>query len=309
MLGVRVCVTTTAPLTHGSDEKAGNVSLCRRMPVSSQDGDISRVPVVSGNAFRGQLRRLLMRDMLDRVGIAKVSHDLYHTLFSGGALAKGDSPYNYPAAQIYADRVLVPSLGLFGASFRGHLLPSWLSAGIVWALCMETSPYLRRVYEHGRHMDSLPEARSLTSMTFLTRRGQVDQDIVDGKESESGDGSMIYEIESINTGVTMIGCHRIKRNATPQARGAFAHGLSLWIGNAQVGGKASIGHGAFDVNGVRIDYTGGCSDIHTTSDEIDKALDSESRPYVDHMMEHADAIRSWLVANGATAAQAVALPA
>jgi hypothetical protein len=55
--------TCNAPLAHGSfGESAGNATLIRRMAIVSLPG-MPRVPVVSGNALRGTLRRLIMREL------------------------------------------------------------------------------------------------------------------------------------------------------------------------------------------------------------------------------------------------------
>ena len=44
------------------------------------------VPVISGNSIRGILRRIVMRDFCNRVGVKKLKKDIYHQLFTGGSI-------------------------------------------------------------------------------------------------------------------------------------------------------------------------------------------------------------------------------
>jgi len=83
---------TLSPLSHGSDQKAGNATVFRRMQVMSTCGRMLNLPFYAGNAVRGELRDLLGDHFLksieieNRKDLPKVAMWFFHTLFSGGAL-------------------------------------------------------------------------------------------------------------------------------------------------------------------------------------------------------------------------------
>ena len=59
-----------SPLHHGAfSTDTGNVGLVRRESVRLSTGEVVAVPCVSGGAIRGILRRLIMRELLDRLGL------------------------------------------------------------------------------------------------------------------------------------------------------------------------------------------------------------------------------------------------
>ena len=80
-----------SPLSHGSDKKAGNATLFRRMQVLTDGGTLT-LPYYAGNALRGQMRDLLADHFLTTIGL-KVSRNhpvvslwFFYALYSGGAL-------------------------------------------------------------------------------------------------------------------------------------------------------------------------------------------------------------------------------
>ena len=86
---IRVTLKALSPIAHGAfGPSTGNTLLFRRVPIVSLMGR-PFVPAVSGNAIRGVLRRIVMRDLLDRCGFDKTSpgwDHLYAALANGGHL-------------------------------------------------------------------------------------------------------------------------------------------------------------------------------------------------------------------------------
>ncbi|MCZ4590637.1 hypothetical protein O4328_44720 [Rhodococcus opacus] len=63
-------MTVRSPISHRG-ELIGTTAICRRMKVLQPDGSVELVPVISGNSFRGVLRRIgeeLLRDVLGYEG-------------------------------------------------------------------------------------------------------------------------------------------------------------------------------------------------------------------------------------------------
>jgi len=65
---IRGQIKLLTQLVHHGDEKTGSTPILRTMTIWSEALQKHvRVPFVSGNAIRGMLRRLIMRDLLELV--------------------------------------------------------------------------------------------------------------------------------------------------------------------------------------------------------------------------------------------------
>ena len=105
-------LTLLAPLMHFSDESLGTMQIQRTLKFNV-GGEFIDVPVYSGNAFRGELRRIGMRDYLNKLGISDegISAKLYYMLFTGGALTSG-STYD-EIGEKRELREMIPPISLF----------------------------------------------------------------------------------------------------------------------------------------------------------------------------------------------------
>ncbi len=89
-IGIRAKCET--PLAHGSDEKAGNSTLFRRISVLATNGNVLELPYYSGNALRGQMRDLLADHFITSIGLhpdrskPAVALWFFYALYCGGAL-------------------------------------------------------------------------------------------------------------------------------------------------------------------------------------------------------------------------------
>lgn len=276
MTSVGLVIRATSPISHASDEKAGNQQMVRRMPVIDRDGVRHDVPVVSGNAVRGQLRRIAADDMLRRCGVEKVPQRLYHTLFSGGTLTKGEAPStSHKIEEIRALRDLIPMIGLFGGTWKGEILPGWLLAGIFWPICRETSGVL------GHNPDGCIEARTLTSDVFYTRRDDEDGTWTK-EEATDAKSAMIFDVETVVAGTRFACEFRLRPARSEAALGLFAFALGEWEKAGVIGGQSSRGHGCFDVE--------------SRSEDIGQLAGL----YEDHMGQKRAEIRAWLESEGAS---------
>lgn len=133
---MRVLIKTLSPIVHSSfGPSAGNATLFRRIAC----GD-SAVPVVSGNALRGVMRRVVMRDLLDRCGLDVSSpgwDGLYAALANGGHLQGAEKSLD--PRKVRDLRASVPALSLFGAALKTWMLSGRMTVGVCWPRCSETS--------------------------------------------------------------------------------------------------------------------------------------------------------------------------
>lgn len=127
-----------SPLSHGAFDAGpdGNVMPLRRFPVML-DGQVVEVPAVSGNALRGRLRRIIMRDFLRLIGLGPDDPQwdwIYTHAVNGGALS-GSADTTVDPARIRRVRTNVPPLSVFGAALGSWFLPGRVSVGICWPVC------------------------------------------------------------------------------------------------------------------------------------------------------------------------------
>jgi len=147
-------------VSHLGDSAGGTTSIFRREKVLA-GGRVLEMPIISGNAFRGQLRDTGMRFMLRELGDPQLSPAAFHFLTSGGALTK-DSGRGLDIGQARKLRELIPLVGVFGGACGRQILEGKLQVGKWYPVCAEMREFLPPHYQH------LPEAElSVYEMTDL----------------------------------------------------------------------------------------------------------------------------------------------
>ena len=122
---VPLVFTVDAPLVHGGGTDGSNTQLFRRQ-TRVHDGETVRVPVVSGNALRGVLRRAGAWALWEALGEPKLTPAQARVLASGGAL-RTEKP---PALDVTAAvREWVDHIGVFGGAWGGDIHDGTLMVG------------------------------------------------------------------------------------------------------------------------------------------------------------------------------------
>jgi hypothetical protein len=238
-MAIKVKVRCTGPLHHGAfGDDAGNAALFRRERVVGIEG-MPEVPVVSGNAVRGVLRRIVMRGLLDRCGITAEEMEprdyqrLYAAVANGGHLdsSKGtavDTDY------IRALRTALPPVSLFGAAFYSWQLEGNLLSTFLWPHCTET-------YEAGLVEDAGDGRLAEELVTEVTHTRHIERE--HHNPDVSGVTPMPTTIEALATNTILSGEFWFKRPDELEAS-VLAWGLErLRI----LGGKSGAGLGRLDV--------------------------------------------------------------
>ena len=123
-------ITAASSVAHGGETR-GTITLLRRELIVQPDGAAVYIPVISGNAFRGRLRRIgeeLTRDILRYEG--QLPLPAAHALRGGGSLAK-TSAEPLSGQRLYQLRSLVPQIGVFGCAAGGRIIDGCLQVGKV----------------------------------------------------------------------------------------------------------------------------------------------------------------------------------
>lgn len=258
--------TALSAISHLGDSAGGTTSIFRRekMLVS---GRVQEIPVLSGNAWRGQLRDCGMRFMLSELGEPTLSPAAFHFLTSGGALTK-DAGRGLDIGQARKLRELIPLVGVLGGACGRQILEGKLQVGKWYPVCRETAAFLPE------HYQEMPEIRqSIFEMTDLHSFTRMDdakserwqkylpapertlleapktRKTKDGDEIAEKPGvaqQMRYSQEVLIAG-TRFYCWLSLADVTPLEYDAFASALIEWSKAPFIGGQSRHGCGLVEL--------------------------------------------------------------
>lgn len=228
---------TLSPISHGSDQKAGNATLFRRMDVMSDTGCKLNLPFYAGNAIRGEIRDLLADNLLENLGIEKkkIAKWFFYVIYSGGALSE-DAESTKALSEILGKngaingigfhkfRDTLPGLSLLGSAMGNRIIPGRLNF----------SDYRPECKEWGNGEKSVGE---LFDWLYLTRR-EDDEDYSEGENS-----SMIANTEVIKPGIIFHGGIDISKHISDLEKSALGMGLSLLKEKGYIGADNRRGFG------------------------------------------------------------------
>lgn len=227
MLGT---VTALSPLSHNGDTPGGNSTRLRHQVVMV-DGELRKIPYVSGNAVRGYLRRRAMTDMLRRIGYTVDATSaggkrLWHAMHSGGILQAKSGMDLADKIRVYDT---IPMLRLFGWAWGNQMIESRLKVANMMPMCSEIDG------------GDSPPIRKCTHTTYHTRRA-------DRRVEPEGDGAsqMIYNTEVFVAG-TKFRHEFALEDPEDLDVSALAHIIALWREYPTIGGKSAIGMGSVDI--------------------------------------------------------------
>lgn len=231
-------VTAASSITHGGLTR-GTITLLRRETLV-RDGQLFEVPVISGNAWRGRLRRTgeeLTRQVLRYEG--QLSLAAAHALRGGGTLVKR-SGEPLSGARLQRARALLPQLAVFGGA-AGRTIDGALMVGKLLPHVAETD-----------HLTGRKGSLSAFSLVQLEEYTRVDEGatsataalIDDAADAAplAGAGSLVYGIETFPAGTTFSTWLRLER-VSPLAAAFFLDVLQHWAATGRLGGRGSSGHG------------------------------------------------------------------
>lgn len=253
-------------VSHLGDSAGGTTSIFRREKVLA-GGRVLEMPIISGNAFRGQLRDTGMRFMLRELGDPTLSPPAFHFLTSGGALTK-DSGRGLDIGQARKLRELIPLVGVFGGACGRQILEGKLQVGKWYPVCAEMREFLPPHYQH------LPESElsvyEMTDLHSFTRTDDAKSEswqrylpseqrtlleapktkvAKDGTEIAEKSGTaqqMRYSQEVLIAG-TKFYCWLSLQDVTDLEYEAFASALIEWSKAPFVGGQSRHGCGEVEL--------------------------------------------------------------
>lgn len=238
-------LTALSSISQGGESRGLSTMLRREQVFDPDSGHLVPVPIISGNSFRGILRRIgedQLRDVLDYDG--QLSAAPAHALRGGGTLAKvNGEPLS--GSRLATLRRLVPQIGVFGAAGGGRIIEGSLQVGKV-------VPHLRET----RHITGVNSTRSAFDAVQIETYTRVDDSLghsfvaVDANaDQDPTSQQMLYRIETYPAGTTFSTWLSLTR-PTDLELAFFADILDTFTASGALGGRKAIGLGR-----VRTDLT------------------------------------------------------
>lgn len=276
--------TSLTPMQHGADEKSGNVSRFRMEAMTDLlTGRDVDVPLLSGNAIRGQLRDLLAADLFERVGLdpRQALTTLVHGLFSGGSIAEGNG--DAAGADVKARgfwRETIPAISLLGGCYENQVMSGWLRCQDARPVCRETAAAVASHVAPGVDPRDLARRLPLAQDLFVTRQlvRHAHRDL------EGAEGAqMLARFESVKAGTQWVhglSLSGLETSCPSIVKSCLAHALDLLTRVGTVGAGSARGFGGIAFDAYRSSVLGPLP----TSEE-----------YLEHLTTQREAIRMALV--------------
>lgn len=208
-----------------------------------------RVPVITGNSIRGQLRDSMAAHLLDTISSnsllgAKVSKDVFNILFSGGNINGAMKDDIEKAKNI---RKHFPLVSLMGGGLGDMIMAGKLICGFAYPVCTET--------EAITGIDSDISWHNLIDEIEFTRTDDGKNDrladyMLDAGEEKTAKAStqMRYSVQYMAAGTEFVQDFIFLDGVTDLEFGAFFAGIFKWFQVPRLGGMSAKGFGLFDAN-------------------------------------------------------------
>lgn len=252
-------------------ETIGTDSLLRREKIIQLDNSIEEVMVISGNAFRGQLRDCGMLYFLENVGIESMPLNVFHFLMSGGTLtAKGGAGLDIDFAQRL--RKLVPFVSIMGGAYGNQIMSGKLACGKIYPLSMECKRQIPEKF-HEKLTTSWRLWLQEEEYTRTDDSKKLDlQPMIESDDKPRDPQQMRYSVETIAAGAQFY--HRMDIfDVSELELGAFCSALEQFSEKPFLGGMHRIGLGKVNIKynhcdvGVQIKFDDECQQAKDMYDE------------------------------------------
>jgi CRISPR/Cas system CSM-associated protein Csm3 (group 7 of RAMP superfamily) len=232
-------LTALSPIHHGGNEKTGSTIGFRRIDMITKHG-VQEVPIIEGNAIRGKLRRLFMKDFLDRLGYELKTPRMYHFFYSGGTLEQVDDTKDSGVLNIDLRkqiRQLFIPIAIYGTSYLNQTFTGKLKVMKAIPICQELDGI---IYDCKKDftIDNPISFYELLSSSFQTRLDELKADRIENEDPTQ----MLIEYEVLIPG-TQFNHAFILEDPTKLEEACFSQLLQIWLDNTFIGGKSSIGFG------------------------------------------------------------------
>lgn len=237
----RIKYKMLAPVSHiGETASTGSYF----QTVLTADG---RVPVITGNSVRGQLRDSMAAHLLDTLSEGslipvKVSKDVFNILFSGGNI---NGAMKDDVGKAKTIRAHFPLVSLMGGGLGDMIMAGKLICSFAYPVCKETESITGTESDISWH--SLIDEMEFTR-TDDGKNDQLAAYMQDAGEEKTAKAStqMRYSVQYMAAGTEFVQDFIFLDGTTELELGAFYAGLLQWFKVPRLGGMAAKGFGLFD---------------------------------------------------------------
>lgn len=236
-------VTATSSIAHAGDSR-GTLTMLRRERIL-RDGVPIEVPVISGNSWRGRLRRIaeeLLREQLHYEGL--IPYAAAHVLRGGGALTKS-SKEPLSGRRLREVRDLVAPFAIFGGA-AGRVHDGALQVGKLIPHFEETQHLTGHpgpAQLHATQLETYTRHREDATAQFGELLFAGDQPLEE-TEVDDGPGPMLWRVETFPAGTTFSTWLHLS-NVSDVHHAFFVDVLNEFSRHGHLGGRAGTGHGRF----------------------------------------------------------------
>lgn len=203
-----------------------------------------RLPVITGNSIRGQIRDAGAAELLNRIG-CMVDKETFHVLFSGGNIS-GAMKDDVERAK--AVREAFPLISVLGGALGTMIMAGKLICGFVYPVCKETRDLIG--------CESDRSWRELIDEIEFTRTDDAKNDklaarITDVTAETTGTASqqMRYAVQYMAAGTQFVQKMQLLPGTTALEIGALLCAIRKWWEDApRLGGMSGKGFGLFDAD-------------------------------------------------------------
>lgn len=237
---MRIKYALTAPLSH-IGETASTGSYFQTVLTAS-----GRIPVITGNSIRGQLRdsctihflRILSESSL--IGV-KLDKDTFNILFSGGNI---NGTMKDDVAKAKEVRKHFPMISLLGGGLGDMIMAGKLLCGFVYPICAESEAITGIPSDISWH--NLIDEMEFTR-TDDSKNDKLSGYLADAAEEKTAKAStqMRYSVQYIAAGAEFVQDFIFLNGVNDLEMGAFYAGLRQWFKIPRLGGMAAKGFGFF----------------------------------------------------------------
>ena len=273
---MRIEYKLKAPLSH-IGESASTGSYFQTVLTSA-----GKLPVVTANSIRGQVRDAIAMHWLDLTG-AKLDKDVFNIFFSGGNL---NGTMKNDIAKAKAVREHFPGISLLGGGLGDMILAGKLICTMAYPVCKES--------EEITGLQSNISWHSLIDEIEFTRTDDgknelLDKYLIDPEADKTAKAStqMRFSVQYLSPGTELVQDIIFLPGTTDLEVGAFLAGLAKWWQIPRMGGMAARGFGYFtariddgllavDDDGVQIS-----NEVKKCIDAYEELIRTEGAEYLD----------------------------
>lgn len=200
-----------------------------------------RVPVITGNSIRGQIRDNIAAHLLDRLD-CRVSKEAFNVLFSGGNINGTMREDVEKAKQV---RQHFPGISLLGAGLGDMIMAGKMLCSFAYPVCRETVGITGIASDLSWHnlIDEIEFTRTDDSKN--DRLADFLQD-AQAETAAKAATQMRFSVQYMAAGTEFVQNIHFLSGVTDLELGAFYAGLQRWFAIPKLGGMAAKGFGLFE---------------------------------------------------------------